>query len=253
MIYGILHRGSGIGNQLHRYVMTRVLAMDKGLSWGMIAPGLFKGYSFLNLDMGEECPFPIKVEFPSGRTLVESDWPRFQEDTSDYDWKGIETIKDNMIIDGEWQGEEYWEHHRDKIDSWLKVEPLDLGENVCIIGFRGGEYQYVPELFLTVDYWNKAIEIMVKENPNMIFKVVTDDPDLARVFFPNYEIQHEVGKDWRSFRYAKYLILSNSSFSIFPAWLNTECKKIIAPKGWARRNTGGQMLKYNEYKRFMHI
>ena len=231
-LYGIFHKGSGLGNSLFRYIETRVLAMDKQLGWGMIGKGLFKGHTFLNLDFGDEPDFPIAIEWPSGRTHIESDLPRFQEDTSDYDWAGINGINDGTIIDGEFQGEKYWEHHKDKIDSWLRVEPLDLSDDMCIINFRGGEYQYVPELFLTLDYWNKAVEMMKKENPNMIFRVVTDDVEMAKLYFPNYEIQHEIGKDWRSIRFARYLILSNSSFAILPAWLNTNCKLILAPKFW---------------------
>ena len=35
MIVGTFWKGSGLGNQLHRYVMTRVLAADKGFEFGM--------------------------------------------------------------------------------------------------------------------------------------------------------------------------------------------------------------------------
>lgn len=241
MVSGIFHLGSGTGNQLHRYVMTRVLAMDKDLDWGMNNPGYFKGHSFLNLDMGSEVEdieheyFEKRVNYADG------------SDIRGYDWEGIKNVQDNTVIDGEFQGEKYYEHHRNRIDSWLSVEPIDLGENVCIINFRGGEYQYFPDLFLTVDYWNQAIAKMVEINPTMVFRVVTDDPDLAQVFFPHYEIQHEIGKDWRSIRFAKYLILSNSSFAILPAWLNKGAY-IIAPWGWARHNKGYWALSQNKMK-----
>ena len=43
MIAGIFHKGSGLGNQLHRYVMTRCLSLDKGMEFGMVNPELFKG------------------------------------------------------------------------------------------------------------------------------------------------------------------------------------------------------------------
>ena len=52
MISGIFHKGSGLGNQLHRYVATRVLALDKGYKFSMVAPTNFKGESFMKLDMG---------------------------------------------------------------------------------------------------------------------------------------------------------------------------------------------------------
>ena len=49
MIAGIFHQGSGLGNQLHRYVATRVLALDKGYEWGMENPELFKGKNFMSV------------------------------------------------------------------------------------------------------------------------------------------------------------------------------------------------------------
>lgn len=248
MIIGQFHQGSGIGNQLHRYVMTRILAMDKGYDWGMLNPGFFKGHTFLNLDIGSELDDSITYDEYYEKKIVNL----HGTDVRGYDWDGILNIKDNTVIDGEFQGERYYEHHRDKIDSWLTVEPIDLGENVCIINFRGGEYQYFPELFLTLKYWNDAIERMLTINPNMIFRVVTDDVPLAQAFFPNYEISHDIGKDWRSIRYAKYLILSNSSFAILPAWLNTEAY-IIAPWGWARHNMEYWALEQNKMKGWNYI
>ena len=46
---------------------------------------------------------------------------------------------------------------------------------------------------------------------------------------------------------AHYLILSNSSFAWFPAWLSTTLKYAIAPKYWARHNVsdGYWCLGYN--------
>lgn len=247
MISGIFHHGSGIGNQLHRYVMTRVLALDKGLDFGMVSPHLFRGHSFMNLDMGREVE-GIEYQYLEKRTNNKDG-----VDVRSYDWNGINHIKDKTFIDGEFQGEKYFEHHIGRIREWLKVEPLDLDDDTCVINFRGGEYTLFPDLFLTIDYWNLAIEKMVGINPHVRFRVVTDDVDMARMFFPNYEISHNIGEDWRSIRYAKYLILSNSSFAILPALLNERAEEIIAPKHWARRNKGYWALAYNQYKKFTHV
>jgi len=246
MIAGILHTGSGIGNQLFRYVMTRVLALDKCCEFGMIYPENWKGQSFMQLDMG----VPVKnLE----HEYIEKKVVNAQGiDVRDYDWEGILHIKDFTLVDGEFQGQKYFEHHLDKIREWLKVEPLDLPDDLCIIGFRGGEYVGVKDLFLTKDYWDNAIEMMREINPNIRFEVHTDDPKEAQRFFPDFPIIHNVGINWRSVRYAKYLIIANSSFYILPALLG-DAKKIIAPKFWARRNIGVWALPYNEYTRFTHI
>ena len=253
MIAGIFHSGSGLGNMLHRYVMIRCMALDKGLEWGMVAHENFKGKDFMNLDMGKSVPFKYHTEMPAGKVVVETDWRLFVENSSDYDWVGINSVHDNTIVDGEFQGEMYFYHHLREIKKWLKVKLWHAPQDLCVINFRGGEYKYFPELYLTKDYWDLAISKMKEIDPFMRFEVHTDDPLEAAKFFPEYNIIHNIGQNWRAVRFARYLILSNSSFGILPAILNKNAKKIIAPKGWARRNVGGQSLKYNVYRKFTHI
>jgi hypothetical protein len=236
--------------------MLRCLALDKGLKFGMVAPENFKGKDFMNLDMGEPVPFKYHTEMPAGKVVVECDWRLFVENNegnSDYDWKGINSIGDNTIVDGEFQGEMYFYHHLREIKNWLKVKLWHAPQDLCVINFRGGEYQYFPELYLTKDYWDLAISKMKEIDPFMKFEVHTDDPLEATKFFPEYNIIHNIGQNWRAVRFAKYLILSNSSFGILPAILNKNAKKIIAPKGWAKRNTSNTISKYNNYRRFEHI
>ena len=246
MISGIFHVGSGIGNQLARYVMTRVLALDKGLEFGMKNPELFKGQSFMNLDMGKEYK-GHDHEYVEKRVNNEQG-----VDIRDYDWEGLLTIKDNTLIDGEFQGYKYYIHHLDKIREWLKVEPLDMPDDVCVINFRGGEYVGVKDLFLPKEYWDLAISKMKLINPDMVFEVHTDDIETARQFFPDYKIIRDIAINWRSIRYAKYLILSNSSFAILPALLG-DAVTIYAPLYWAGRNVGYWKMRQNEYNRFIHI
>lgn len=248
MIAGIFHQGSGLGNQLHRYVMTRVVAEDLGYDWGMMQPDLFKGSSFMDLDTGESVYSDHPWNFFTEERVNNVDGV----DVRGYDW-GIKSILDNTVIDGEFQGEEYFNHKKDEIRDWLKVEELSVPNDVCIIGFRGGEYAFYPDLFLPVTYWDKAIRLMKEINPKMKFKVVTDDPETAKLFFPKFEITHEIGMDWRQVRYAKYLIVANSSFYILPALLNQNLDKIIAPKHWARHNKGFWALPQNEYKGWTYI
>jgi hypothetical protein len=78
---------------------------------------------------------------------------------------------------------------------------------------------------------------MLKINKNFKFVVVTDDVNAARRMFPHYEVNHwNIAKDYSVIKNAKYLILSNSSFSWFPTWLSDTVKFIISPKYNARHN-----------------
>jgi hypothetical protein len=244
MIAGILHAGSGLGNQLHRYVATRVLALEKGYDFGMLGVGNFKGASFMKLDMGKDIP-SMETHW-NEKKVVENG-----VDIRSYDPE-INFVEDNTIIDGEFQDPRYFEHRLDEVREWLTVEPLEMPDDLCVINFRGGEYVGVPDLFLTRDYWNEAQMQMELKYPGIRFEVHTDDVETARKFFP-WHCVHDVGMNWRSIRYAKYLILSNSSFAILPALLNQNVKRIYAPRYWARRNTGVWAMQGNYYKRFTYL
>lgn len=260
MIAGITHQGSGLGNQLHRYVATRVLALDKGYSFGMVSPENFKGSSFMTLDMGE--PFQGTWTLGTGGEVIPiSSMSSFAEkkiiengvDIRGYDPE-INFVQDNTIIDGEFQDERYFIHRINEISEWLKVEYLGMPNDTCVIGFRGGEFQYYPELFLTQEYWSRAMDGIRAIEPDVKFLAVTDDPETAaRVLPQEVRITHDIGMDWRMIRHANYLILSNSSFYILPALLNKHAKKIIAPRYWARRNTQVWSLPQNYYSKFLYI
>lgn len=260
MICCLFHPGSGCGNQLARYVFTRVKALELGVDFGVVGPENFKGKSFIDLDMGKSVPFPYHIEFPAGKIVVDSEWLLFEEDADDYDWDGVEEIHDNMIIDGEFQGEGYFEDYLDEIRLWLKPTDHALAQYAiwkdaptCIINFRGGEYVGVKDLFLPQAYWNKAIEEMLIINPTLNFEVHTDDIYTAQQFFPGFPIVHNIADNFISVLTAPYLILSNSSFAILPALLNENVQHIIAPKFHAGYNKYYWQLTQNYYKKFHYI
>ena len=244
MIAGIFHRGSGVGNQLHRYVATRVLALDKGYDFTMIAPDLCKVGGFMDLDMGLPNSFSYSIGEPSGKVSLNSYMEVVNdgrlkrgsawEETRNYYNPEFNFIPDGWIIDGEFQDERYFGHRLGEINEWLKVEPIDMPDDLCVIGFRGGEFYVYPELGLKKSYFDKGIQYMKKINPDMKFEVHTDDPVLAKQFFPDFKITHDVGVNWRSVRYAKHAIIANSSFYILPRLLSKGVT--IAPRYWARPN-----------------
>jgi len=250
MIAGILHQGSGLGNQLHRYVATRSLAHQKGYDWGMVynedksgKEEGFKGSSFMKLNLG--MAIGNIDNFWKEKTIIENG-----VNISPYDPE-FNFIEDNTIIDGEFQDEKYWKMYEKQLPDWLKVEEMEIPDDLCVIGFRGGEYSVFPDLFLPKEYWEEGINIMKGINPEMRFEVHTDDVETARSFFPEYEIIHDIGLNWRTARYAKYAIVANSSFFIFPRWIRNGMT--IAPRYWARHNTKTWALPQNYYPRFMYI
>ncbi len=258
MICGIFHKGSGLGDQLFRYITVRTLALDKGFEFGMVCPENFKGKDFMELDMGKKVDAYISISEPNGKVNIEiSSLKRWNETTNYYDPE-INFIGDNTIIDGNFQDERYWGHRLDFIKYWLQTpvketEKLQQPDDLCVINFRGGEYSQVPELFLPKEYWDKAIDLIKNKYTNITFEVHTDDQKLAKQFFPDLECISNIGVNWKTVRYAKHLILSNSAFGILPALLNENIKEVIAPRYWARRNKGYWHLPQNYYKHFTYI
>lgn len=246
MIAGIFHEGSGLGNQLFRYVATRVLALDRDTRFSMLNPELFKGTSFMSLDMGKDYNYTAGTRDRFNEKCVRDE---NGVDIRSYDPE-VNFISNNCLIDGEFQDERYFEHRLKEIDEWLKVEPIDMPDDVCVIGFRGGEYKGVPDLFLPSSYFDEAMKEMLKINPKMKFEVHTDDPDYAKSLF-NLLVIHDIGINWRAMRYAKYAIIANSSFYILPRLLNGGIT--IAPHYWARHNIGVWALPQNYYKKFTYI
>src|SRR3990167_9130854 len=209
MIVGIFHQGSGLGNQLARLVAARVRAADLGVDWGMIynhdnsgKEKGFKGKSFMdigNWDRGvrtEVKHFSINpAQNPTAPPLPtepEVEFGVWQEKVVRDEISGVDIrsydpefdfIEDNTIIEGEFQDSRYWEHREKEVDEWLKVEHIEVPDDTCVIGFRGGEFALYPDLFLTKIYWEKAIDSMIEEHGIKRFEVHTDDERLAKEFF----------------------------------------------------------------------
>lgn len=242
MLAGIFHEGSGLGDQLFRYITVRTLAEEKGYEWGMLGED-FKGEGFLDIPFQGQ----PEVHVPE-KTWNEKDVRDAQNnDVRSYDPE-INFVEDNTVIDGSFEDSKYWHHNLDNISKWLAVEPLYVPDDLCVIGFRGGEYATQPELFLKQDYWTSALDAM---KPGLSFQVHTDDPSLAATLFSstnceiidNQPISHSkhtnMGLNWRSVRYAKYAIIPNSAFFILPRILKhyeDPTAITIAPRGWSRRN-----------------
>ena len=257
MIYGLLNQGSGVGNQLHRYIATRIKADQLGTDWRLLwvgdisgKPIGFKCKDFMDFDESKVIhELPKEVRYWQEKKVVENG-----VDIRAYDPE-FNFIKDETLIDGEFQDERYWQDYTDAVNEWLNVKPLKIPDDLCVIGFRGGEFAVFPDLFLTKEYWYEGIERMREVNPNMKFEVHTDDPVMAQKFFPDFKVIKDVNINWRSIRYADHAIIANSSFYILPRWLKHETTYglTIAPKYWARHNTGIWALPQNYYKRFLYI
>lgn len=250
-VIGLIHPGSGLGDMLFSYIATRVRAADLGVDFGFVGTAVFKGKSFMDLDFGKEVDSEYHVEQPAGKIVIDDEHKLIELNTPYYNPE-FNFIEDGTVIDGYGaQDIRYFEHRMDEVRDWLKVKPQLPDFNTCVINFRGGEFSHVPELFLPKDYWDKAIVTMMKRKPRVKFEVHTDDPELAKQFFPDYPIIADIATNWRTIRYAKFAIISNSAFAIIPALLSGG--HVIAPRYWARRNIGQWSMPSNYYSQFQYL
>lgn len=253
MIGTIFHKGQGLGNQLWVYAVVRCIATRKGLQYAFVSPENFKGHAFLSLDMGSGPDGSASAresdfEHQYAEKLVRH--PFSAADISPWDPE-LHHVTDGTLLSGTMQSEKYLEGFRSDISEWFKTS----GEyfDGCVISLRGGEYRNIKDVFLPKSYYLHAIDKIREIEPGVKFVVVTDDAALAHEYFPDFPVvssggvkrfwkwyihpkSDRIGNDFSRIQHAKYLILSNSSFSWWGAFTNQVAQLVVAPKYWARFN-----------------
>ena len=248
------------GNNLSQYLICRVVAEHKGFEWGVNCNpthdyhnGMNQLY-FIDIDFGKK-PEGIIHEFHEKWTLID----RYETiNICTFD-KRVYDIEDNTRLIGHngaagglYQSEEYYIDRKEDIKQWLKIKPdyaceyelllkennIVLDDDTCVINFRGGEYRGIPNVLLKHEYWKMATDHMLLVNPKMKFVCITDDVEWATKYMPfEIPVLHiDIGFDYYTINNAKWLIISNSSFGLWAAWLNDKVKMTIAPKYWSQWN-----------------
>ena len=249
-----------LGNHMWQYAVCRTIAEHKGYEWGINSSpthDYFNGdnqMKFMNIDFGKPVEGITKEFHERWINIHHID----SVNVTVLD-KRLYDIEDNTIMLGDngafgglFQSEDYiidrrsdvlkWftinDDYKKKYDDQLSDMGISLDDDLCVINFRGGEYTGLYNVLLRREYWRDSINHMLKNNSNMKFLVITDDINLSKTFMPfDIPTVHvDVGFDFYVVNQAKWLIISNSSFGWWAAWLNTKCKEIIAPKYWARHN-----------------
>ncbi len=206
----------GIGNRLFQYAFSRLLAGDLG-------------YDFSS------------PEVPGFPQLVTS-------------------IPGVMKIDGELICKGYFEHapvyaiYHDEIQEWFQLGP-GKRESRTVIHVRGGDAAREGFRCPPIEYYQEAIrQAQFSER-----WIVTDDPNndiclsLARQFhIPVY--CRDTMLDWESIRNAGQIIIGNSTFSWWAAFLSGH-NNVIQPeplKGWRSRDMPQKCLIVPEWKQITY-
>lgn len=242
------------GNNLAGIISSKCIAKDLGFEWGVDPRPKFDYHNrmiqtyFLNIDYGK---FPENIQHEYYEKEIRYNHNGDNVDIRVFD-KDVYEIKDNTVLMGGcWQSFRYFENYLGDIKQWVKIKDqyiheydrrlietgIGLDENTCVINFRGGEYSYHSNVIIRPQYYQHAMSIIKKHNPNVKFIIVTDDVECANRFIPGIPAYHfDIGMDYYIINNAYYVILSNSSFPIFAGILNEKAQKILAPKYWGRHN-----------------
>ena len=265
-----------LGNQLFQYVFCRISAIKN--SCNFYIPSNEKDsrtfYSLCNqrLNKNLQLPMDTNPHYWIGKKLFDADLGFddnnikniIQEESIDHQIR-YEDIKDGTLINSFCQFESNLIHYEKEIvEDWFRFKPDLLEETnlilskydierYCVIHFRGGDYKSIDRFFLPPSYFNLAksefLELGLK------FLIITDDKEEALKFFPDDEIiSNSMEIDFCLLTKFKYMIIPNSTFSWWGAWLNRNCPVVIAPSRWFNYNEGGSFFPAGvETSRFKYI
>lgn len=138
--------------------------------------------------------------------------------------------EDGLILNGYWQSYKYFADYEVEIANVLDF-PADKLDAVAV-HVRRGDYLQFPDQFpvLPVEYYNQAIEVM-REKGYSDFAFYTDDLTWCQQTFKGDNFYFFKGAplhDMKSIYKSNAVIISNSSFSLFPALLSKN-NNVIAP------------------------
>ena len=154
-------------------------------------------------------------------------------------------LQDNMRLSGFYQSWKYFEDIRvELINTYFKfstdiessaTQHILTGLNTLGISVRRGDYLMLQHnhCVLGIDYYQEVIDKYFSEGIDMIY-VFSDDIDWCKSVFGDSVIyvQDTPGVQLCLMTKMQNLIISNSTFAWWGAYLNTKAKYIIAPEPW---------------------
>lgn len=165
----------------------------------------------------------------------------------------------DCYYEGFWQNIQYFEDIKDKlIKVYAHPEPNDynksmiqklLSRNSVGIHVRRGDYLAEPDYrgICSLDYYKRAITRLKEAGEDYVFYIFSNDivwcKDNLEPLMTGFQVVYVTenkGKNscWDMFlmTYCKNLIIANSSFSWWGAFLNKNVKRVIAPCPWVNRD-----------------
>lgn len=158
----------------------------------------------------------------------------------------------DLLIDGYFQSYKFFENNFDKIRNLFyfteeiktKINKIKskINKKLCVIHIRRGDYKVlIPHHFVcNKSYYLKCLKTVKDFNKDIATVIITDDKQHIYTEFEEQfnsgefiicNSQHEL-EDLYLLSQADYIIGSNSSFSWWGAFLNTNKKMCLFPNVW---------------------
>ena len=227
-----------LGNQMFQYALCRLIALKNNYNfWISDTPGA-NGIHILKhfkLDAGI-CDGSIQHYY--------------NEDISTQQYNpNIFNVANFTKLSGFFQTEKYFIEYKELLNKWYKPTNEISIEDIlkkyppaeyCYIHYRGCDYKDCKDWFLPYKYYNDAINFVKNYKANIKFLIITDDIPAANIHFKDYAIiSNDMLIDYAMLYYSKYSIISNSSFSWWPAWLSKK-ELVVAPNNWFNYNSNNR-------------
>lgn len=270
----ILLKG-GLGNQMFQYALGRAVSIRNNTSLHLDLAGLNEKNQAHILRNFELNNFNIKASVSSDNFITyqrkdltflafmlnlfrkKKILKRIIEKQFHYTPDLIPKHSDNSYFIGYWNSPKYFSGYEDIIrkdfsftfdlDERNKEIAEKIRSTVSVsLHIRRGDYVTSPETnayhgTCDSEYYNKAVDILLKKNKNAVFYIFTDDPEWVKQNFSiqaNFvvvsSIDHLNGlQDMYLMTLCKHAIIANSTFSWWSAWLiNNPEKTVVAPLKW---------------------
>jgi len=219
----------GLGNQMFQIASSYGFARDVGANYA-INYDIYAAYSVISPHSYKQ--FYSKI--PVTNIKPEYSWaePTFAYTPIEYDESVLE--QNNMKLLGYFQSPKYFDKYREEVKNLFTFPEINLSNimdtNTVGVHIRRGDYVHYSEHdILTEEYFHRAIESVGEGN----VIICTDDPEWVRKRF-NYPVS-SLSSDLEDLYFlsqCRRLIISNSSFSWWGAYLGVEKDTVIAPEEW---------------------
>jgi len=266
----------GLGNQMFQYAAATALLKDSekvGLNLNFLTEnntdkenftsrkfelGIFKNirtYKAINAQVSLFKNTGVYYKFV--RLFLRSRLKYIEQQLNEYIPFDQFNKKNHFYLDGYFQSEKYFAANRQQILNDFEFPPLDEAnqatknkilatDNPVSLHIRRGDYvklQTVTDVhgLLPISYYNKAIEILQKQYPDITLFVFSDDIPWAKENLQvdtipvNYMQGNSAVDSWKDMALmsnCKHHIIANSSFSWWGAWLSKQNGKLFAPEKW---------------------